>query len=66
MVRVVALVVSLSLVAIFVTIFIGAVRNARALRRDLNQRFDDVQRRLEEQANALADELLSRTKDSTD
>jgi hypothetical protein len=38
--------------------------NTRALRRDLNERFDDVQARLEKQANALADELLARTKDT--
>ena len=63
MVWLVAFGVSLVLVAIFVTIFIGAVKNARALRRDLNKRFDDVQLRLEKQANALADELLTRTHD---
>ena len=63
MVWLVALGVWVCLVAILITIFIGAVKNARTLRRDLNKRFDDVQLRLEHQANALADELLARTKD---
>ena len=66
MVWLVALGVCLCLVAILITIFIGAVKNARALRRDLNKRFDDVQVRLEKQANALADELLARTNDGPD
>jgi hypothetical protein len=66
MVWLVVLVVCLCLVGIFITIFIGAVKNARALRRDLNKRFDDVQMRLEKQANALADELLARTNDRPD
>ena len=66
MVWLVALVVCLCLVAILITIFIGAVKNARALRRDLNRRFDDVQMRLEKQANALADELLARPNDRPD
>jgi hypothetical protein len=42
---------------------VASVRNARALRRDINERFDAVQAQLEKQANALADELLARTKD---
>jgi hypothetical protein len=66
MVWLVAFCLCLGLVAILVTIFVGAVRNARALRQDLDKRFDDVQARLEKQANALADELLARTKDSTE
>ena len=66
MVWLVASIVSLGLVAILITIFIGAVKNARALRQDLNKRFDDVQMRLEKQANALADELLARTNDRPD
>ena len=54
----------LALVAIVTAIFVASVKNARALRRDINERFDDVQARLEKQANALADELLARTKDT--
>ena len=54
----------LALLAIVTAIFFAAMRNARALRRDFNERFDDVQARLEKQANALADELLARTKDT--
>ena len=54
----------LALLAIVTAIFIASVRNARSLRRDLNERIDDVQARLEKQANALADELLGQTKDT--
>jgi hypothetical protein len=62
--------VVLAMVAIVTAVFVASVKNARALRRDLNQRFnqrfDDVQAQLEKQANALADELLARTKDTTE
>jgi len=51
----------LALVAIVTGVFVAAVRNARALRRDLDERCDAAQARLERQANALADELLART-----
>ena len=53
----------LALVGIIIAIFFAALTNARTLRRDLNHRFDDLQARLEKQANALADEPLARTKD---
>ena len=54
----------LALLALVTAVFVASVWNARALRRDLNERFDAVQARLEKQANALADELLARTKDT--
>jgi hypothetical protein len=54
----------LALVAIVSGVFVASVRNARALRRDLNDRFDAVQVRLEKQANAIADELVARMKDT--
>jgi hypothetical protein len=54
----------LALLGIVSAIFYAAMRNARVLRRDFNQRFDDLQARLEKQANDLADELLARTKDT--
>jgi hypothetical protein len=53
----------LALVGLVTGVFVASVRNARALRRDLDERFDQVQHRLEKQANALADELLERTED---
>ena len=56
----------LALLALVTAVFVASVRNARALRRDLDERFDAVQVRLEQQANALADELLARTKDTTE
>ena len=56
----------LALVAPVSGVFVASVRNARALRRDLHERFDAVQARLEKQANDLADELLARTKDRTE
>ena len=60
----VPLLLCLALVAIVSGVFVASVRNARALRRDLNERFDAVQARLEKQANAIADELVARTKDT--
>jgi hypothetical protein len=53
----------LALLALVTGVAVASVRNARALRRDINERFDAVQAQLEKQANALADELLARTKD---
>ena len=56
----------LALVALVTSVFVASVRNARALRRSLDERFNTVQIRLEQQANALADELLARTRDRTE
>lgn len=56
----------LALLALIAGVAVASVRNARALRRDINERFDAMQARLEQQANALADELLARTKDPTE
>jgi hypothetical protein len=39
------------------------IRNARALKRDMDQRFAALQARLEKDANSLADELLAKTPD---
>ena len=61
-----ALCLCLAVLGIITAVFFAAVRNARTLKRDLNERFDGVQMRLEKQANALADELLGRTKDTTE
>jgi hypothetical protein len=61
-----ALCLCLAVLGIVTAVFFAAVRNARTLKRDLDERFDGVQVRLEKQANALADELLARTKDTTD
>jgi hypothetical protein len=54
----------LAMVAIVSGVFVAAVKNARALRRDMSVRFDAVQARLEKQANAIADEIVARTKDT--
>ena len=56
----------LALLALVTAVFVASVRNARALKRDLDERFDAVQARLEKQAVALADELLARKKDTTE
>jgi hypothetical protein len=56
----------LALSALVTAVFVAAVRNALALRRDLDERFDALQSRLEKQAVALADELLARTKNTTE
>ena len=53
----------LALVALLIGVFIASLRNARAIKRDLDQRFHAVQARLERDANALADELLGREHD---
>jgi hypothetical protein len=60
----VPLILWVALLVLVAGVFVASVKNARALRRDVNQRFDALQVRLEKQANALADELLSRTKDT--
>lgn len=62
----IALCLCLALLALVIAVFVASVRNARALRRDLDERFDAVQTRLEKQAAALADELLARTKNTTE
>ena len=56
----------LALVALVTIVFVGSVRNARALRRDVNERFNAIQGKLEKQANALADELLARKQDPSE
>jgi len=56
----------LALVGLITGVFVASVRNARALRRDLDQRRDAAQVRLERHANALADELLARTPERTE
>jgi hypothetical protein len=56
----------LALVGLITGVFVASVRNARALRRDLDERRDAAQARLERQANALADELLARTPEGTE
>jgi hypothetical protein len=55
----------LALVALVTLVFVGSVRNARTLRRDVDERFNDIQGKLEQQANALT-ELLTRKQDSAD
>lgn len=61
----VPLVLWLALVALLTGVFVASIKNARALRRDIDHRFETVQARLEKQANDLADELLARTEEHT-
>jgi hypothetical protein len=42
----------------------AAVLNAVALRRDINKRFDDLSKRLEDEANATVDHLLRDSRDN--
>jgi hypothetical protein len=56
----------LALLVLVTSVFVASVRNARALRRNLDERFEAVQLRLEQQANALTDKLLARTKDEAE
>ncbi len=41
----------------------ACILNARAIKRDMDQRFAALQARLEKDANSLADELLEKTPD---
>jgi hypothetical protein len=52
-----------ALVLIVLALVRAAISNARAIKRDMDQRFAALQARLEEEANSLADELLRRTPD---
>jgi hypothetical protein len=56
----------LALVGLVTGVFLASVKNARAIQRDLNERRDAAQARLEGQANALADELLARSPEKTE
>ena len=56
----------IALLVLTTSVFVASVRNARALRRNLDERFAAVQLRLEQQANALTDKLLARTKDEVE
>ena len=55
-----------ALLVLVTSVFVASVRNARALRRNLDERFEAVQLRLEQQANALTDKLLARTNDEVE
>jgi len=52
--------------ALVTGVFVASVRNARAIRQDLDKRFEAVQARLERDANAIADRLLDRTDEGVD
>ena len=62
----VPLCVCLALLALLIGVFVASLRNARAIRRDLDERFDAVQARLEQDANRIADELLGRERGRDD
>jgi len=62
----VPLCICLAMVAIVAGVFMAALKNARTLRRDMDERVNAAQARLERQANALADELFARTNDRTE
>jgi hypothetical protein len=49
----------LAVLALVTAVFVASVRNARALKRDLDDRFAAVQAQLEKQAVDLAGELLA-------
>ena len=56
-------------VAVVTVVILALVRtfigNARALKQDMDQRFEALQARLEKDANSLADELFARTPDQS-
>jgi len=60
----VPLILVFSMVGLVIAVALVSIRNARAMRRDLNERFGAIQAQLERNANALADELLARSGDS--
>jgi len=57
-------------VAVVTVVILALVRtfieNARALKEDMDQRFEALQARLEKDANSLADELFTRTPDQSE
>ena len=53
-------VISFSAVALVAILAVVFVRNARAIRRDVDERFKKVQAELEEEANEVVENLLSR------
>jgi hypothetical protein len=57
--------VTLALVALVAAVFVASLKNARALQRDVKERFDGIQEKLEQQATALTDELLTRNDTGT-
>ena len=52
-----------ALVVVVLALVRAAISNARAIKRDMDERFAALQTRLEDEANSLADELLRRTPD---
>ena len=57
-------------VAVVTVVILALVRtfieNARALKEDMDQRFEALQARLEKDANSLADEFFTRTPDQSE
>ncbi len=60
------LILCLALLALVTGVLVASVKNARRLRRDIDERFCAVQARLEKQANAIVDKLLAPTKDNSE
>jgi hypothetical protein len=61
--QVVRWIIVAALLMLVVALVRACIRNARAIKRDMDQRFAALQARLEKDANSLADELLKKTPD---
>lgn len=59
-------IVAAALIVLVLGLVRTCIRNARAIKRDMDQRFDALQARLERDANSLADEILSKTPDHSE
>jgi hypothetical protein len=55
-----AVIVVLLAVALIAMVAVASVKNARAIKRDVEQRFSKLDERLESDANSLVDHLLDR------
>jgi len=53
-------VISVSAVVLVAILAVVFARNARAIRRDVDERFTQVQAQLEEEANEVVENILSR------
>ena len=61
--EVVRWIIAAALLMLVVALVRACIRNARAIKRDMDQRFAALQARLEKDANSLADEFLKKTPD---
>ena len=62
-IRLIAILVLVAMVVLVIVMARSFIRNAVALRRDVNKRFDDLGERLADEAKSTMDPLLKRDSD---